>query len=100
MHRAATEAERNIAVLSPDYLAALYTPSEWGAAFVQDPTGEKGKLVSVRVRECKPDGLLAQIVYIDFVGCDKPAAKDALLAGGKREGGNRTSSRNCAHRAA
>ena len=32
MQKAAKEAERTIAVLSPDYLKALYTQSEWVAA--------------------------------------------------------------------
>ena len=85
MQRAATEAERTIAVLSPDYLASLYTQPEWAAAFAQDPTGEKGTLLPVRVRACELKGLLPQIVYIDLVGCDKAAAKQALLAGIKRD---------------
>jgi hypothetical protein len=33
MQRAATEAQRTIAVLSPTYLEALYTQPEWAAAF-------------------------------------------------------------------
>ena len=36
MQKAATEAERTIAVLSNDYLDALYTQPEWAAAFVQE----------------------------------------------------------------
>jgi tetratricopeptide (TPR) repeat protein len=84
MQRAATEAERTIAVLSPDYLVALYTQPEWAAAFAQDPTGEKGTLLPVRVRACELKGLLSPIVYIDLVGRDAAAAKQALLAGAKR----------------
>jgi len=34
MNRAASEIKRTIAVLSPDYLNALYTHPEWAAAFV------------------------------------------------------------------
>jgi hypothetical protein len=67
MQRAAEQARRTIAVLSPDYLQALYTHPEWAAAFAQDPTGEKGTLLPVRVRECELKGLLPQIVYIDLV---------------------------------
>src|ERR1700736_3533038 len=52
MQKATGEAKRTIAVLSPDYLKAQFTQPEWTAAFVQDPTGEKGLLVPVRVREC------------------------------------------------
>jgi tetratricopeptide (TPR) repeat protein len=84
MDRAAVEAERTIAVLSPAYLSALYTQPEWAAALAQDPTGEKGKLLPVRVQECDLKGLRAQIVYIDLVGLDEPKAKEALLEGIKR----------------
>jgi len=85
MQRAATEAERTIAVLSPDYLGARFTQPEWAAAFAQDPTGEKGTLLPVRIRECDLTGLLPQIIYIDLVGLDELAAQDALLAGVRRE---------------
>jgi len=84
MQRAASEAERTIAVLSPDYLSASFTLPELAAAFAQDPTGEKGKLVPVRVRECEIRGLWRPIVYIDLVNKDEAAAKRALLEGVKR----------------
>ncbi|HEV3468791.1 MAG TPA: hypothetical protein VG148_05685 [Pyrinomonadaceae bacterium] len=38
----------------------------------------------VRVRECAPEGLLPQIVYVDLVGLPAPAARSALLAGVRR----------------
>jgi len=85
MQRAATEAERTIAVLSPDYLGALFTQPEWTAAFAQDPTGEKGTLLPVRVRECNLKGLLPQIIYIDLVGLDEVSAWEELLDGVSRE---------------
>ncbi|MDP2896514.1 MAG: FxSxx-COOH system tetratricopeptide repeat protein [bacterium] len=85
MDRAAVEAERTIPVLSPAYLSALYTQPEWAAAFAQDPTGEKGTLLPVRVQECELKGLLAQILYIDLAKLDEPKAKEALLEGIKRE---------------
>src|SRR4051794_8063720 len=62
MQRAAESADRTIAVLSPDYLAASYTQPEWAVAFRQDPTGQQRTLVSVRVRPCVPGGLLGSIV--------------------------------------
>lgn len=68
MQRAASEAERTIAVLSPDYLTALFTQPEWTAAFAKDPTGIKGTLLPVRVRKCDLEGLLPQIVHIDLAG--------------------------------
>jgi uncharacterized protein YraI len=85
MQRAAGEAERTIAVLSPDYLDAFYTQPEWAAAFGQDPMGKRGTLLPVRVRECDLEGLLPPIIHIDLVGLEEAAAKDALLAGVRRE---------------
>jgi tetratricopeptide (TPR) repeat protein len=81
MQRAAQESKRTIAVLSPNYLAARFTQPEWAAAFAQDPTGEQGLLVPVRVRECDPQGLWPQIVYVDLVGLGEPEARERLLAG-------------------
>ncbi|MCL4862237.1 MAG: tetratricopeptide repeat protein [Caldilineaceae bacterium] len=84
MQRAAADSARTIAVLSPDYVAARFTQPEWAAAFAQDPTGEQGKLLPIRVREVRLDGLLAPIVYVDLVGRDEAAALTALLAGVER----------------
>jgi tetratricopeptide (TPR) repeat protein len=81
MHSAASSAERTMAVLSPDYLTSSFTQPEWAAAFARDPTGEKGLLLPVRVRECEPKGLLPQIVDIDISRLVEPAAKNSLLAG-------------------
>lgn len=85
MERAILEAERTIAVLSPDYPKSKFAMAEWAAAFAQDPTGEKGKLLPVRVREMTPTGLLAQIVYLDLVGLDKAAARKRLLDGAAKD---------------
>jgi hypothetical protein len=81
MNRAAQEARRTIAILSPDYLTALYTYPEWAAAFAQDPTGERGQLVCVLVREAELKGLLKQIIYINLVGLDEDSARNELLHG-------------------
>lgn len=82
MQKAAKEAKRTIAVLSPDYLNARFTKAEWAAAFAQDPTGEKGTLMPVRVRKCELKGLLSQIIYIDLVDLEEEALrKTALLEG-------------------
>lgn len=81
MHKAATEAQRTIAVLSPDYLQAKFTAPEWAAAFAQDPTGEQRLLIPVRVREVNLSGLLKPIVYIDLVAQNEKEAKIRLLSG-------------------
>jgi len=85
MQKATEEAERTIAVLSPDYLGARFIQPEWAAAFAQDPTGEKGILLPVRIRKCELGGLLPQIVYIDLVDLEEAAARDTLLAGVRSE---------------
>src|ERR1700726_2201777 len=64
MQEASKEAERIIAVLSPNYLNADFTQPEWAAAFWRDPQGTKGTLVPVMVRDCRQEleGLWPQIV--------------------------------------
>jgi len=81
MDKAYKDAERTIIVLSPDFLSSSFTPSEWAVAFKKDPTGEKGQIVPVRVRECELEGLMRSIVYIDLTGMDEDAANKALLGG-------------------
>ena len=84
MDRAAREAERIIAVLSPNYLDAKFTQPEWASFFRKDPTGEAGLVVPVRVGQCDVDGLLGPIIYIDLVGQTEEDARRALLAGLER----------------
>jgi len=61
MHKAAAEAERTIAVLSPEYLSSHFGQMEWAAALAQ-----KKELLPIRVREVEVTGLLAGIVYTDL----------------------------------
>ena len=85
MQQAAAQARRTVAVLSPDYLTSQFVQPEWAAAFAQDPTGQKGLLVPLRVRACDLEGLLPQIVYVDLLGLGEEEAKAALLDGVKRD---------------
>lgn len=86
MQRAASEARHILAVLSPNYLEALYTQPEWAAGFGLDPTGKARRLIPVRVLDCKPSGLLANVIYIDLVGRQEADAREALLAGMRENG--------------
>jgi hypothetical protein len=79
MQRAAAESQKTIAVLSESYLKASYTQPEWAAAFADDPQSLERKLIPVRVKECKPEGMLRPIVYVDLVGLSEPEAKQTLL---------------------
>jgi tetratricopeptide (TPR) repeat protein len=93
MQRALVGCNRMVAVLSPDYLTSGFTASEWATAFADDSTGLRQKLVPVRVRECKPDGLLANIVYIDLLSLTAANAVKALLTGVDRTPVDRTTPR-------
>jgi TIR domain len=81
MQRAAVEAKRTLAVLSPDYLTSRFAAPEWAAAFAADPDGLKRRLVPVRVRACRLDGLWNALNHIDLVGVDEPTAQARPLAG-------------------
>ncbi len=79
MNDAMLVAKRTIAVLSPAFLESPYTSAEWAAAFAEDPTGRRAKLIPVRVRECEPKALLGPIVYADLVGKGADDAAEALI---------------------
>lgn len=79
MHRASIECSKTISLLSPEYLASLFTLSEWAVAFSSDPDGTKRKLIPVRVRACEPPGLLKTLVYCDLVGLGEQEAKQAII---------------------
>jgi hypothetical protein len=81
MQRASAAAARTITVLSPTYIRSEFGEAEWRVAFVQDPSGEQGLLIPVRVETVTPPGLLRSRVYVDLVGCDEDIARDRLLTG-------------------
>jgi tetratricopeptide (TPR) repeat protein len=83
MDEAITHTKRTILLLSPNYLdlKAVYSHAEWAASFTKDPAGQKGILLPIRVRKCKPTGLLATITYIDIVDLNATDARNAILAG-------------------
>jgi hypothetical protein len=73
------DAKRTIVVLSPDFLASQYTAAEWADAFADDPSGIARRLIPIKARPCEPEGLLGQIVYVDFVGLSQNECREALL---------------------
>jgi hypothetical protein len=81
MQKATTTAKRTLAVLSPAYFTSQFGEAEWRVAFANDPDGEKGPLVPVRVADFTPEGLLATRIYIDLVGKDRQTARTVLLDG-------------------
>jgi hypothetical protein len=79
--RALIASTRVVVVLTPEYLASDYNIEEWSAVLPDDPAGERRLVVPVRVRECRPKGLLRSIRAIDLVGRDVAAATETLLSG-------------------
>jgi len=80
MHQASRSCRHTMPLLSPAFISAHYTHSEWAAALAEDPTGETHKLIPIRVRECVMDGLLRPIVYVDLVGEDEHTAKEKVVS--------------------
>lgn len=87
MQKASEGAKRTIAVLSPNYLNAVYTQPEWAAAFRRDPQGAEGILIPVMVQDCSQElaGLWSQIIYINLVGLSEQAARNVVLEGINRD---------------
>jgi hypothetical protein len=85
MHEALREAERVVAVLSPEYLSKPFPQAEWAAVIAEDPIGKGHRLVPVRVVDCDPEGLIHGLVYIDLVELDENSARERLLAGIKTQ---------------
>lgn len=86
MDEAMRQAERTIAVVSPDYSQAQYTAPEWATALANDPKGNKGLLIPVKVRPVELIGILQTIVYIDLVDLivtnnQEEEARKRLLSG-------------------
>jgi WD40 repeat protein len=73
------QAARTVAILSPDYLDSVYGKAEWQAAWAVDPTGERRKLLVVRVADCDRPGLLGQIVTLDIFDRSETEARDQLV---------------------
>ena len=81
MQRAVQQCRRLLLVLSQSAIRSDYVGAEWSAYFSMDPAGHERRLVPVRVDNCKPAGLLAQVVYIDLFDVDEATARLRLLNG-------------------
>jgi hypothetical protein len=75
-------ADRLIAVVSPNYAPARYSPIEWASRIWEDPDGTKGAVVPVIVRPT-PDipPLVRGLSRIDLTKCSEAEARDRLLMG-------------------
>jgi hypothetical protein len=95
MQQATATAGRVAAVLSAAYLRSAQGEAEWRAFYAQDPSGERGLLLPVRVDKVDPPGLLKTRVYVDLVDRDTAAARTALLAAVRDARGKPTEEPEC-----
>ena len=87
MHQTAQAAARTVAVLSEAYMSSAYAEAEWQAAWADDPSGRRRKLLVFRVEDCPRPGLLGQLVSVDLFGLDLDAAAERVLAAARGERG-------------
>jgi hypothetical protein len=80
MQQATATAERVVAVVSAAYLQSAHGEAEWRVFYADDPTGEQGRLLPIRVDETEPPGLLKTRTYVDLVNKDAASSRAALLA--------------------
>jgi WD40 repeat protein len=81
MDRGLSQAAAVVAVLSRHYVNSTYGRLEWQAALRADPGNPATRLVPVRVEDCRLEGLLATITYVDMVGVTDPRHARELLLG-------------------
>lgn len=80
MERGLEDSGRLVALLSPSYVASKHCKAEWSAAYADDPSGEKRKLVPLLIAPADLDPLARQIVTKSLVGKTAQEAADAILA--------------------
>jgi hypothetical protein len=81
MDHALTTCSHTIGVLSPSYLASVFTRAEWTAAYQQAVAGKPRAYIPVRIANCELTPLLGTLAYVDLVDIGEPEARRRLLAG-------------------
>src|SRR5215471_4806904 len=81
METAIIESRKLLLVLSNNSLSAPFVSAEWKAFFNRDPEGKSRLIIPIRVDSCEPQGLLAQIVYLDINNLTEHEARIALMRG-------------------
>jgi len=80
MHKALTDADRTIIVLSPRYLESKYTEAEWTAAYQAMLEGRKKPLVICRIEDFEIEGLLASMTTVDLFDVEDEIARERVLS--------------------
>jgi hypothetical protein len=75
-------ADRLVAVISPGYVQAHYSPVEWASQIWNDPDGTRGSVIPVIVRPTsKMPPLLEGLSRIDLTNCSEDEARRRLIKG-------------------
>ncbi|EFC82585.1 NB-ARC domain protein [Parafrankia sp. EUN1f] len=72
---------RTVAIISSAYVESAQARAEWLEAWRSDREGLQRRLVPVRVEDCRPAGVLGQVVSIDIFGVDADTASMRLADG-------------------
>lgn len=81
MDQAMQQAQRLLAVVSPDWQASEHAKVEWENFYKLDPSSSQALILPVKVRPCEVRGLLGPRVWVDLVGLAEEAqARDRLLS--------------------
>jgi hypothetical protein len=83
-HKAVSQCERTIALLSPHYVTAMYTSPDWTVAFQEGEVGEEPRLLPIRIQQCEIEGILKPYRIIDLVELVEDAAREKLVSVLKR----------------
>lgn len=78
-HKAVSQCERTIALLSPQYIAAMYTSPDWTVAFQEGEASEVPRLLPIRVQQCEVEGILKPYKIIDLADLTEDAAREELV---------------------
>ena len=75
-------ADRLIAIISPDYVPARYSPMEWASQIWNDPDGTKGSVIPILVKPTPNiPPLLRGLSRIDLTNCSEAEARHRLIKG-------------------
>src|SRR5262250_2498120 len=85
MNKRLAWADRLIAVISPDYVLARYSPMEWASQIWEDADGAKGSVIPAIVRPTPNlPPLLNGLSRIDLTNCTEDEARVRLIKGVER----------------
>jgi len=79
MQNGLAHSKRVVALLSPNYVASDHCQAEWSAAYNDDPSGEKRRLVPLLIDPADLAPLARQIVFKSLVGLSKEEQAEAIL---------------------